>query len=359
MKLVVINDDIRPDDLPVNQRLSDILVPKIGRYSNTQNRVQMADLLANDPPHPELFTVSMNIAAPDPTGGSVQTFWFYEKSRGSWEETRRLDAKTPAQIKKFDLKFPRKQKFDKSKFGKAWNSYRKLPNVVCLGAMKNFAQFNAWLQEQKEDWQLFFRRTVALIILWNSAERIVRRKKFGGYVHAIVTYTLAWLHHITDLQIDLDRIWDSQQIDESLLDAIDSLSIAVNDHIRDTQLNVTEWCKKEDCWKQLLQRKIPRIPEISVSFGTGEHVNHYNLSPQAETANIEFCKEKGYEAWFQLAVWLKERGFMQGKQRSQCFNMGKALRNDKEPSPQLSAPCREIWEKAVSGYGWEPEMKQS
>lgn len=356
MKLMLINDDFKPSDLPENQRLSDILVPKIGRYSNTQNRVQMADLLANDPPHPELFAISMNTAAPDPTGGSVQTYWFYEKSRGSYEETRRLDARTPAQRKKFDLKYARKQKFDKSKFGKAWNSYRKLPPIVCLGAMKNFAQFNAWLQEQQEDWQTFFRKTVALIILWNRAERIVRRQKFGGYTHAIVTYSLGWLHHLTGLRIDLDRIWSLQNLEEPILEAIESLSVVVNEHIRDTKLNVTEWCKKEDCWKLLLDKKPPSMPDLSTVFVSGKSNQVYDISSKSESADISFCTEKGAEAWLFLSKWLKERGFMQGKQRSQCYNMGRALKNGKDPSAALSTACRNIWENAADGYGWDAEV---
>jgi hypothetical protein len=86
MKLMVINEEKRTDDVPDGMGLTDFLVPRIGQYSNTQNRIQMADLLANDPPHPELFAISQNLAAPDPTGGSMLSFWFYEKSRGSYEE---------------------------------------------------------------------------------------------------------------------------------------------------------------------------------------------------------------------------------------------------------------------------------
>ena len=79
MKLMIINEDAKPPGLPNGQKLSDILVPKIGRFSNTQNRIQLADLLANDPPHPELHAISKNIIAPDPTGGSIQTYWFLRK----------------------------------------------------------------------------------------------------------------------------------------------------------------------------------------------------------------------------------------------------------------------------------------
>ena len=353
MKLMLINDEARPEDLPSDQKLSDVLVPRIGRFSNTQNRIQMADLLANDPPHPELHAISINTAAPDPTGGSVQSFWFYDKSRGSWEETRRLLANTQAQKKKFDQKYPKKQRFDKSKFGKSWNSYRQRPHMVCLGAMKNFAHFNAWLHEQKdEDWVAFFRKTVALVMMWNEAERIVRRQKFGGYNHAIVTYALAWLHNLTDMRIDLEKIWHDQNLQKSIPEAIESVCVIVNEHIRSTTLNVTEWCKNEDCWNGLLMKQKPLLPDMTEAFVSKGIRKKYEAPGISETDNIVFCSEKGDGAWWALASWLKQRNFMGGKQRSQCGNMGRTLQNGKNPSVILSTACRSIWENAEKSYGW-------
>ena len=78
MKLMVIHEN--GDD---EERLSDQLVPKISQYSNTQNKIQMSDLRANDKPHPELFAISKKSVAPDPTGGTMTSYWFYEKSRGA------------------------------------------------------------------------------------------------------------------------------------------------------------------------------------------------------------------------------------------------------------------------------------
>ncbi len=352
MKLMVINEEARPPDLPEGQLLADVLVPKIGRFSNTQNRIQLADLLANDPPHPELHAISKNLTAPDPTGGSVQTYWFYEKSRGSYEETRRLEAKTPAQERKFDQKYPKSQRFDKSKFGKAWNSYLRLPHIICLGAMKNFAEFNTWLQDQKdEDWTDFFKKTVALVMLWNEAEKIVRRQQFGGYCHAIVAYTLSWFHHLTNSNVDLSKIWSEQKIPVSIKQVVEILSQSVNNHIRDTTLNVTEWCKKEACWQKLKDRVAPDLPNVSSCLVSGN-------PPQPRLARgndaIEFCKSKGGSAWKELAKWLKDRGFMSKKARSQCFNMGRFLQEGREPSFLLSNPCREIWQNAENSFGWKP-----
>ncbi|MFW6057088.1 MAG: hypothetical protein ACOC9B_07260, partial [Chloroflexota bacterium] len=64
------------------------------------------------------------------------------------------------------------------------------------------------------------------------------------------------------------------------------------------------------------------------------------------------------EAWFKLAKWLKARDFMKGKERSQCFNMGRAISDpNKEPSAALSFACRKVWERAVGSYGWDPERR--
>jgi hypothetical protein len=70
---------------------------------------------------------------------------------------------------------------------------------------------------------------------------------------------------------------------------------------------------------------------------------------------LEFCKSKGPNAWKELSKWLKDREFMQGKQRSQCFNMGRTLDGGKkDPSPVLCMVCKKIWLDAESSYGWAP-----
>jgi len=358
MKLMVVNENVRPQNLPIDQRLADQLIPKISLYSNTQNRVQTADLLANERPHPELHAISLNMPAPDPTGGSVQSFWFYEKSRGSYEETRRLQAKTDAQRRVFDKKYPKRQRFDKGKFGKVWNTFLRKPHIVTMGAMKSFGFFNSWLHEQEYDWNDYFRKTVALVILWNEAERIVRRADYGGYRHAIVAYTLAWLHEITKSGLDLDRIWNEQKLSQEVSDAIGTLADQVNLFIRDTQLNVTEWCKKEQCWAELSAQQAPILPELKHALLEGRTSQQlpYNTTTRTAQENIRFCTLMGADAWFELAKWLKERNFMLGKQRSQAANMGKAIRGMREPSEVLSYACRKIWEDAEL-LGWSFEKK--
>jgi hypothetical protein len=342
MKLIVINNEDNIGEL----------VPRISEYSNTQNKVSMADLNANDPPHPELHQISIRLRSPDPTGGSKETYWFYEKSRGSYEETKNLKARTASQKKSFEALYPKRQRFDKSLFGKVWNTYRLQPHIVCLGSQKNFANFNIWLRSQDINWEIFFKKTVALVKLWNEAEKIVARQKFEGYRHAIVTYTLASIFERTDNRIDLDKIWNEQNIEEELLDSIESLCIEVNEHIRNTEKNVSEWCKNPDCWNNL-KIKHYQLPEgIKRSLVSQEpQGNVYDARISEEKEAMDFCMAQESDSWIELSKWLKDRDFLSGKAQSQCNTIGRILNQGRNPSPLLSKACKKIW-KDSEVRGW-------
>jgi|LAHT01.1.fsa_nt_gb vacuolar-type H+-ATPase subunit F/Vma7 len=331
------------------------LVPRISEYSNTQNKISLSDLTANDKPHLELHELSKRIQAPDPTGGSRISYWFYERARGSYEETRRLDAKTPAKEKAFDAVYPKNQRFDKGMFGKVWNTYLRKPYVVSLGAQKNFAEFNSWLKEQEHELEPFFKQTVALLILWRDAEKIVRKQGFEGYRHNIVTYTLAWLFELTRSRVDLKKIWHEQKSENAVLVAIEEMCQIVEAHIKDTNQNVTEWCKKEECWRILLEKEYTLPDGIMACFmDEGSKDQRYDSRTCDERKAEEFCKDKGSKAWIELFTWAKQRNFLTGKARSQCFNMGNFLDRGREPSMALSDSCRTAWQDAeLLGWRWE------
>jgi len=347
MKLTVVHN---PEDI-------EDIVPKISEYSNTQNKVQVADLAANHPPHTEIQIISNSTLAADPTGGSKQTYWFYERARGSYEEFRNLSAKTDAQKRLFDDLRPKHQKFDKIKFGKVWNTYLRLPHIVSYGGQKNFVKFNSWLQSQKgEDWTKFFKKSVALIMLWDWTERMVRRQGYQGYHHNIVAYTLSWFFCLTESRIDLDKIWTTQKIGVQIKDTLELLSSTVNSHIRKSSANITEYCKKEECWNSLakLSADLPEnIVQEYISDATPTRPSYFLADPNVEEA-YEYCKRFSAAQWFALAKWLKERSFLTGVSRSQCFNMGRALSKKPGPSVKLCIACKNIWEEAVI-RGWNQE----
>ena len=96
---------------------------------------------------------------------------------------------------------------------------------------------------------------------------------------------------------------------------------------------VPEYCKREDCWKNLLNRNLPPAPSNLSKF-IFKAQKTYSTQKSEDELNIEFCMSKGADAWGSLAKFLKERNF------------------GRTPSPALSHPCKKIWETAVENYGW-------
>ena len=340
MKLTVVKDEEHIEKM----------VPLISKYSNTQNKVQLTDLFANQKPHPEIQLISHNTLAPDPSGGSKQTYWIYERARGGFEEFKNLSANTSAQSRKFNILRPKHQKFDKIKLAKVWNSYLMLPHIVCYGGQKNFAHFNVWLSDQEVDFSDFFRETVSLLILWNKTEILFRKNNLQAYRHAVVAYTLSWLFYKTDSKIDLQKIWEKQDAAETIFDDLERMLIIVNENIRDTDENPSMYARKEECWKNLIKKDLNLNDQIEEEFFSGQK-KEYSAPANSVGKEIEFCVQKGGDLWFALSKWLKERNFLQGKQRSQCFNMGRKISQNGDPSELLSKACVKIWEES-NNRGW-------
>jgi len=186
---------------------------------------------------------------------------------GSSKELRHRTAKTPTQKRSLDIMKPKRQKSDMIKCGKVWNTYLQKPHVVCQGAEKSVQQFNEWFRQQNNDnWDPFFRKTEALLILWDDVKKITRRQEFEGYLQNIVAYTLAWLFHLTDSRIDLERIRRKQKAGDAILNALETMPKVVDDHLRDTSLTVTEYCKEEDCWNRLKLREFSLPATISDEY---------------------------------------------------------------------------------------------
>jgi hypothetical protein len=198
----------------------DAIVPLISRFSNSQNKVSEADFYANDPFHLEIETLSRSVWAPAQHSSNQQTHWFFERSRGQYNDEK--SKLTSAQLKKFNLENPSRQKFSKTDLAKFENTWLQLPWIVSLGSQKNFRDFSARLSERKgfkADLD-YFQKLVAKAILFRSAEKIVSGMEFGGYRANIVTYSLAWLSFISYQRIDLDKIWRRQLISQTLEAAI-------------------------------------------------------------------------------------------------------------------------------------------
>jgi hypothetical protein len=238
----------------VDREKIDEIVPLISRYANNQNKVSEADFSANDPFHIRVEELSRTIWAPSANGTQHQTRWFYERARGQYADAKNRES-TPAKQKAFTLTHPNSQKFTKTDLAKFEHTWDQLPHIVSLGAQKNFAKFTVNLTEKSrsDPDETYFTHLIAKAILFKSAEKIVQGEKFGGYRANIVTYTLAYLSYKIQQDINLDTIWKQQSLTPLLQQTIQIISRQVHQVLTNPPdgRNVTEWCKKESCWKAI------------------------------------------------------------------------------------------------------------
>lgn len=308
----------------------DEIVPLISRYANSQNKVSDADFYANDPFHVKIEELSRTVWAPATNGVNYQTKWFYERARGQY-----LDAKgratTPKKKRDFEKMAPSKQKFTKTDLAKYENTWMQLPHVVSLGAQKNFSHFSVHLKERgRTDVDIkYFEKLIAKAILFKSTEKIVDEQKFGGYRANIVTYTLAWLSHYTSQRLDLEKIWKNQTISPALKEIVREASISIHRIITNppTAKNITEWCKKKECWETVKQNDIKPSQDINSELSdiTSRPEKGIENPNDEDNELIKEIRDVDADLWFQISKWAKETSNLQPWERSLAFSIGKLL----------------------------------
>lgn len=331
MKLTVLADPSRMDEV----------VPRISAYANTQNPIQTADFSANDPFHRQVEEQSRTVWAPAAGGTQRQTRWYYERARGQYLDDRERE-RTPARKKAFEATHPRAQKFAKTDLAKFENTWHQLPHLVSRGAQKNFVEFTLALREKRqvEVDQRYFERLVAKAILFRTAEKLIGALRYGGYRANIVTYTLAWISHATALRVDLDRIWRDQGVSPALRDAIEVVSRVAHEHIVDPpgNANVTEWCKKEECWRRFRDREIalPAALEAELlPLGPPPDARADRLrdpSPAGDEDALRQVLAVPAEAWLAISAWAKQTDNLQPWQRSLAYSLGRLSRRGQAPT---------------------------
>ena len=334
----------------------DVIAPLISEYSNTQNRVTTADFSSNDPFHVELEKLSRRIWAPAVDGSQKQTRWFYERSRGQYMD-QLSRAETPARKRVFRAENPSKQRFAKTDVAKFEHSWQQLPHIVSRGAQKNFGEFMQQREERKAALpdDASFRRLIAKAILFKEADRIVRLQQFGGYKANIVTYAIAWLSFATAQRIDLEMIWESQKLSEALSDAIRLVSSDVFDLISRPpgQQNVTEYCKKEACWKAVRELDIAVPDELQtelLKLGSRQHkhnVSKVERVDKGEDELIELMSQVPGEEWFAIANWAKLTDNLQPWQRGLAFSLGKIASRERKPTFKQAKQGQILRQKAL------------
>lgn len=255
---------------------SEIVVPNISQFANSQNKVNAADFFANHPFHIRMEEYSRRMLAPIGDTGYREHKWFYERARGQFADER--GRRSPTERKTFDAMFPKAQFFTKTDLAKFENSYRCKPHIVSFGAQKNFAELAKTIGDEwgKNDGaafdEMWFQRLVAKAIIFRHLEQITLAQSWytGGYRANIVTYGIAKVVHDADARggvVDLDAVWRQQRVQPDLERALLAAAEAANEVITNPPTgvrNMSEWAKKQACWAELAKRSI----SYDASFGS-------------------------------------------------------------------------------------------
>ncbi len=328
----------------------DDLVPKISRFSNTQNKVNETDFSANHPFHIRLQQFSASCWAP----GQV-TRWFYERARGQWEVARNRESKDgrlKSKLREFDLKTPRQQKVDKNLLSKAVNAWNELPHVVSRGGQKCFVCFMQEIAKIGITWEpdeAYYKNSIAKIIIFKHAEKIARQIGFNAYRANAVCYTVALVAYRSCGRINLGRIWENQDVSAALEETIRNWMPRVHEEIVESAggRNVTEWCKKKECWAmvQSLDLEFPAGLEGELGEGqprpnVGRFSERQGSLPKPLTQEERERQAKvmklGPEEWQNLVGWMRTQDQYSGFPINVCSTiLGYAATGwDKVPSPK-------------------------
>lgn len=307
------------------------LIPRIAEYANTQNKVAIADFFANHPFHRKMEEISRRLLVPAKAGARVQSKWFYERSRGQYQNERLYLSK--ARKDAFDLEFPPKQVINKTELAKYDSTFDERPYWAALGVQKNFIKFAGKFspkgdKTEAEYWEEvsprfgdgYYQRIAALAILWTAGEAIVSGGRGswykGDYRSQIVTYAWALVFHamrIKGRELDLARAWEKQATDGSLDECYRRSAILVQETLLELPAgssNVGEWAKRETCWQKVSGLSLDlRDAVVNWSVGMeeekvrGRDARHQGVQDDGIARQTEIVSLASQGYWRALNEW--------------------------------------------------------
>ena len=345
------------------------LIPNIAKYANKQNKVSDADFFSNHAFHIRIEDFSRRVLAPAVMGNQFGTHWYYERTRGQYkQEQARM---TKPQKDKFLIQNPKAQMFTKTDLAKYFNIYRQLPHQVSTGAQKNFIRFAEWASEAWEkneaDFnEAFFRKIVCLNILFKKTDYLVKNASWYemGYKAQVVTYALSYLFYAIEkkddaLALDFRSIWNNQGVSHALELQIEQIAEAMYNHLvspgREVE-NVTEWAKREACWKKAKQIVVPLSKEFLAELVLKSEEKEDNRAAvkdqklQNNASTMIQVANYGAAGWKALLEWGTAEHIFTPQDIS-FLRVAIAMEKGKFPSEKQCAKIMQVLEKArAEGY---------
>ena len=264
----VIKDKLPLDNIFVPMKLTvvknddyDMMIQNISRYANSQNSVKNSDFFSNHPFHRVFEALSKKIPAPVSGDNVNNTFWYYERSRGKYDQEQfKITRKSEKEA--FARRYPKSQLIKKEDLAKFFTCAELLrPDVVSKGGEKCMSFFAEYIDSQYQKTpeyfnDEFFKLAICYAILFKATDKIVKNSSWyisASYIKPfIVPYTISKI--IVNLPkgycLDYDLMWRKQTLYPSLSCQIEKVAHATNEFIRNSVGSAREYCSKEETWKR-------------------------------------------------------------------------------------------------------------
>lgn len=335
------------------------VVSNISRYSNSQTKVSDADFFSSHPFHVAFETFSKSTPAPAKEGEIRDTYWYYERARGKYNQI--MFKFTPAQKTDFQKKFPTKQRIKKEDLAKYYMTAKCFPYDVAKGRAKCMTIFAPLIDKiYKEDTthskinRQFFKDCISYAIMFQETDSIVANEpwyKTGGYKNIIVPYTIAKIINDcpSDMSIDYELIWKRQTMYLSLKDAVKTVAKVANDFFMHSPNNMlpTEYAKKVDAWNKFktiditytTQFRNDLVRTILQVEKENEEAENQKISTNVQRLNMIF--DAGSDYWNRLIKEGFENHLLTRKD-SDLLNLAVRLHSSK-PSYISERQAEAIW----------------
>lgn len=342
------------------------LVRNISRSSNSQNKVSDADFFATHPFHIRIEQISRRVFAPATGGAQHETKWFYERARGQYLQSQMR--MTKSQKDKFTAQNPKSQLIKKTDLAKYRNTWDGNPHIVSKGAQTNFMKYadvidNAWQLNDSKFNDTYFKDSVALAILFKHTENLVSHQSWyeQGYRANIVTYSIALLHKLIKMQfkgmdLNLQLIWNKQSVPNEVSNELVKITKYVFEKITDPNretINVTQWCKRENCWKSMsncditldssLRNVLESLEAQKVTAKAAQSVQKLYSEVEAQTKVLEYPAEH----WKELRKFVNEKKVSANSKQLDALRYAEAIPT-KLPSGHQAKLILELLDNATA-----------
>lgn len=334
-----------------DEKKKSVAISDIARYANSQTQIKESDLAANIEYMLRLDEFSKSEWTPA-NSARRNTQWFFERMRGQYD-----NAKGEPRTKKardFVAQHPRKQRFTKTDIAKWEMAWGMRPDIASKGGEQSFDFFHK--TQLKTDSIVvdrnYFHHLIAKAIIYQSIGDICKQNGIKGYINIICNYVMSTLAWKSRNNLDLDYIWNHQEIHPSMRPLIEMAADIVNKYnmkLGQEGLNPSVKAKKDTFWKDITLRMVG-LPELDKALLA---VNEEEMTAESQ-AKMEQFEKLPADTWRQLAIWGKDARKLSLLERKKLDHAYALASNDKKLPFNIISDVMEIYKKSQD-LGYTPQ----